>query len=240
MDEYESLSHTKWDCKYHVVFIPKCRRRTIYGELRPHLGEVFGKLAQQKESRIEEGHLLADHVHMLISIPPKHAVSQVVGFIKGKSAIHLTRVYGERKCNFVGQHFWARGYFVSTVGRAVTRDRYCGSAAPESLDSGQISRAAFRRNPPACSGAGAGVRGASAPTKRRARWDDRSAQSLCEIAQCERAATPAIAGPECIDIAGPRQLSRPKGPNPYRKPSTTRSEKRATFQCCFFVVQFIP
>ena len=117
MDEYESLSDTKWDCKYHVVFIPKCRRRTIYGELRPHLGEVFRKLAQQKESRIEEGHLLADHVHMLISIPPKYAVSQVVGFIKGKSAIHLARAYGERKRNFVGQHFWARGYFVSTVGR---------------------------------------------------------------------------------------------------------------------------
>ena len=117
MDEYESLSHTKWDCKYHVVFIPKCRRRTIYGELRPHLGEVFRRLAQQKESRIAEGHLLADHVHMLISIPPKYAVSQVVGFIKGKSAIHLARVYGEKKRSFVGQHFWARGYVVSTVGR---------------------------------------------------------------------------------------------------------------------------
>ena len=117
MDEYESLSHTKWDSKYHVIFIPKYRRRTIYGELRPHLGEVFRKLAQQKESRIEEGHLLADHVHMLISIPPKYAVSQVVGFIKGKSAIHLARVYGEKKRSFVGQHFWARGYFVSTVGR---------------------------------------------------------------------------------------------------------------------------
>jgi REP-associated tyrosine transposase len=117
MDEYESLSYTKWDCKYHVVFIPKCRRRTIYAELRPHLGEVLRKLAQQKESRIEEGHLLADHVHMLISVPPKYTVSQVVGFIKGKSAIHLARVYGEKKRNFVGQHFWARGYFVSTVGR---------------------------------------------------------------------------------------------------------------------------
>src|SRR5260370_7224400 len=109
MDEYESLSHTKWDWKYHVVFIPKCRRRTIYGELRPHLGEGVRKLAQQQESRVEEGHLLADHVHMLISIPPKYAVSQVVGFIKGKSAIHLARVYGEKKRSFVGQHFWARG-----------------------------------------------------------------------------------------------------------------------------------
>ena len=91
MDDYESLSHTKWECKYHVVFIPKCRRKTLYRELRRHLGDVFRKLAEQKESRIEEGHLLLDHVHMLISIPPKYAVSQVIGFIKGKSAIHLAR-----------------------------------------------------------------------------------------------------------------------------------------------------
>jgi len=117
MDVLESLSHTKWDCKYHIVFIPKCRRKTPYQQLRRHLGEVFRSLAQQKESRIEEGHLMPDHVHMMISIPPKYAVSQVVGFIKGKSAIHLARSYGERTRNFVGQHFLARGYFVSTVGR---------------------------------------------------------------------------------------------------------------------------
>ena len=117
MDEYESLSHTKCECKYHVVLIPKCRRKTLYVGLRRHLGEVFRRLAEPKESRIEEGHLLSDHVHMLISIPPKYAVSQVVGFIKGKNAIHLARVYGERKGSFVGQHFWARGSFVSTVGR---------------------------------------------------------------------------------------------------------------------------
>ena len=117
MDKIESLSHSKWECKYHIVFIPKCRRRTLYGQLRQHLGEVFHELARHKDSRIEEGHLMADHVHMLISIPPKHAVSQVVGYIKGKSAIHVARIYGERKRNFGGQHFWARGYFVTTVGR---------------------------------------------------------------------------------------------------------------------------
>jgi putative transposase len=100
-----------------VVFIPKCRRKTLYEKLRPHLGEVFRQLAEQKECRILEGHLMVDHVHFLISIPPKYAVSQVIGFIKGKSAIHLARVYGERKRNFVGQNFWARGYFVSRVGR---------------------------------------------------------------------------------------------------------------------------
>jgi putative transposase len=120
MDKLKSLSHTAWDCKYHVVFIPKCRRRTLYGQLRQHLGEVFRKLAAQRECRVEEGHLMPDHVHMMLSILPKYAVSQVVGFIKGKSAIHLARVYGERKRNFVGQHFWARGYFVSTVGRDET------------------------------------------------------------------------------------------------------------------------
>ena len=92
MDKYESLSHTAWDCKYHVVFIPKCRRRTLYKQLREHLGEVFRKLAAQKECRFEEGHLMPDHVHMMLSIPPKYSVSQVVGFIKGKSAIHLARM----------------------------------------------------------------------------------------------------------------------------------------------------
>jgi putative transposase len=124
MDDVESLSHTKWECKYHVVFIPKYRRKVLYGRLRKHLGEVLRKLAEQKQSRIEEGHLMPDHVHMMIAIPPKYAVSQVIGYMKGKSAIHVARTYGERKKNFVGQHFWARGYFVSTVGRdeAVIRE----------------------------------------------------------------------------------------------------------------------
>jgi putative transposase len=124
MDEYESLCHRCWDCNYHVVFIPTCRRKTLYEELRRYLGEVFRRRAERKESRIEEGHLMPDHVHMMIAIPPKHSVSEVIGYIKGKSAIHRARVYGERKRNFVGQHFWARGYFVSTVGRdeAVIRE----------------------------------------------------------------------------------------------------------------------
>src|SRR3954467_5100598 len=117
MDEFESLSHSRWECKYHVVFIPKGRRKALFGQLRPYLGEVLRRLAAQKESRIEEGHLMPDHVHMMISIPPKYAVSQAVGYIKGKSATHMARVYGERKRNFTGQHFWARGSFVSTVGR---------------------------------------------------------------------------------------------------------------------------
>ncbi len=112
-----SLNHSRWECKYHVVFIPKYRKKAIFGQLRSELGEILRRLAEQKESRIEEGHLQPDHVHMMISIPPKYAVSQVIGYIKGKSAIHIARHYMERKRNFVGQHFWARGYFVSTVGR---------------------------------------------------------------------------------------------------------------------------
>ena len=124
MTNYRSLSHTKWECKYHVVFIPKYRKQRIFGEIRRELGEVFRRLAEQRESRIEEGHLQADHVHMMISIPPKYSVSQVIGYIKGKSAIHIARTFAGLKRNFVGQYFWARGYFVSTVGRdeAVTRE----------------------------------------------------------------------------------------------------------------------
>ena len=116
MRDYRSLNHTRWDCKYHVVLIPKRRRKKIYGVLRKHLGEVFHELARQKECRIEEGHLHFDHVHMCISIPPKYAVSNVVGYIKGKSAISIARNFMGRKRNFTGESFWARGYFVSTIG----------------------------------------------------------------------------------------------------------------------------
>lgn len=123
MTDSKTLNHTEWECKYHVVFILKYRRKVIYGQLRAELKDVLRKLALRKESEIEAGHLAPDHVHMMISIPPKYSVSQVVGFIKGKSAIHIARTYGERKRNFVGQHFWARGYFVSTVGRDEERVR---------------------------------------------------------------------------------------------------------------------
>lgn len=117
MTEVESLTHTRWECKYHVVFIPKYRRKSLFGSLRKYLGEIFRELARQKESKIEEGHLMIDHVHMLIAIPPKYSVSQVIGFIKGKSAISIARTYLGRRQNYVGHSFWARGYFVSTVGR---------------------------------------------------------------------------------------------------------------------------
>jgi putative transposase len=117
MQTYESLKHTTWECKYHVVFIPKCRRKVLYQGIRQELGTVFRSLAEQWECKVEEGHLMPDHVHMLLSVPSKHSVSSVLGFIKGKSAIHIARVYAGRRRNFVGQHFWARGYWVSTVGK---------------------------------------------------------------------------------------------------------------------------
>ena len=117
MDVVDSLAHTKWQCKYHVVFIPKYRRKMLYGQLRRDLGAVFRRLAEQKESRVEEGHLVQDHVHMLVSIPPKYSVANVIGYIKGKSAIHIARTYLGKRRNYVGMSFWARGYFVTTVGR---------------------------------------------------------------------------------------------------------------------------
>ena len=117
MQEVYRLNHTRWECKYHIVWIPKYRKKVIYGKLRRELGKVLRELAQRKECEILEGPLMGDHVHMLIAIPPKYSVSQTVGYIKGKSAIWVARTYGGKKRNFTGAHFWARGYYVSTVGR---------------------------------------------------------------------------------------------------------------------------
>lgn len=114
-DLYQSLAHPKWDCKYHVIFIPKRRRKVLYGKLRVVLGKVFHELARQKECTILQGHLVTDHVHMLIAIPPKHPVSSIIGYLKGKSAIAVARSQGKQR-NFNGENFWARGYAVSTVG----------------------------------------------------------------------------------------------------------------------------
>ena len=113
----QSLSHTKWDCKGHIIWIQKYRKKDMYADLRKYLEEIFRELARQKECKVIEGHLMSDHVHMMLSIPPKYSVSQVVGFIKGKSAIQIARNFQGRKKNFIGQNFWARGYYVSTVGK---------------------------------------------------------------------------------------------------------------------------
>ena len=113
---YQSLAHSRWNCKYHVVFIPERRRKALFGKIRQKLGPIFRELARQKECEIVEGHLLADHVHMCIAIPPKYAVASVIGFLKGKSAIAIAREFTGKDRNFWGEYFWARGYVVSTVG----------------------------------------------------------------------------------------------------------------------------
>ena len=113
---YESLSHSKWDCKYHIVFIPKGRKKVLYGKVRRFLVSVFHELVGQRRSTILEGHMVQDHVHMLIKIPPKYSVAEVVGYLKGKSAIAVARQFGGRQRNFNGEKLWARGYAVSTVG----------------------------------------------------------------------------------------------------------------------------
>jgi putative transposase len=113
---YQSLSHSKWDCKYYVIFVPKYRRKVMFGDIRKFLGPIFHELARQKECHIVEGHLMPDHVHMCIAIPPKYSVASVIGFLKGKSAIAIARQFKGKQRNFSGESFWARGYAVSTVG----------------------------------------------------------------------------------------------------------------------------
>lgn len=148
MKDYQSLCHSRWDCKYHVVFIPKRRKKQIYGHIRKHLGKVLHDFAMHKESKIIEGHLCIDHVHMCISIPPKYAVASVIGYIKGKSAISIARNLMGRARNFTGENFWARGYFVSTVGldektvREYIRDQEKEDARLEQLNID------YRANPP--------------------------------------------------------------------------------------------
>ncbi|WP_192485122.1 MULTISPECIES: IS200/IS605 family transposase [Cysteiniphilum] len=113
---YESLNHSRWDCKYHVVFVPKYRKKVLYGKIRNYLGPLFHELSNQRGCKILEGHMVQDHVHMLIKIPPKYSVAEVIGYIKGKSAIAVARQFGGKQRNFNGERFWARGYAVSTVG----------------------------------------------------------------------------------------------------------------------------
>ncbi len=120
MKSYDKLNHTKWECKYHLVFIPKYRKKLIYGKLKEQLGPVLRDLVARSGAQLEEGHLMPDHVHMLITVPPKYRVSDVVGFVKGKSAIFIARNFVGRLKNYTGFNFWARGYFITTVGRDET------------------------------------------------------------------------------------------------------------------------
>ena len=117
------LNHSTWECKYHVVFTPKYRKKALFGVIRKELKEVFHRLAAQKGCKIEEGHLMPDHIHLLISIPPKPAVASLLGFVKGKSSIWGAQNIANKKQNLVGHKFWARGYYVSTVGADETTVR---------------------------------------------------------------------------------------------------------------------
>ena len=123
MSEFESMAHSRWDCKYHVVFVPKCRKKVLYGKIRKYLGPVFHELARQKGCEILKGNMVQDHVHMLIKIPPKIAVAQAIGYLKGKSAIAVARQFSGRQRNFNGERLWARGYAASTVGFEETQIR---------------------------------------------------------------------------------------------------------------------
>ena len=116
MEKFNSLSHSRYDCKYHIVFVPKFRKKSLFGKIRQYLKGIFHELARQKSSEILSGHMASDHVHMCVSIPPKYAVSEVIGYLKGKSAIAVARQYGGKNRNFHGEKLWARGYAVSTVG----------------------------------------------------------------------------------------------------------------------------
>ena len=140
IQDYERLNHTIWECKYHVVFIPKYRKKALFGALKRYIGPVFRQLASQKGCEILEGHIMNDHVHMLISIPPKYAVSAVVGYIKGKSAIYIARNFRGKERNFTGEKFWARGYCVSTVGRNETVIReYIKNQEEEDIRQGKLN-----------------------------------------------------------------------------------------------------
>ena len=112
----QSLAHTKWQCKYHIVFTPKFRRKIIYGQYRESIGEILRRLCNYKGVQIIEGHLMIDHVHMLVSIPPKISVSVFMGYLKGKSALMIFEQHGNLKYKYGNRHFWAEGYYVSTVG----------------------------------------------------------------------------------------------------------------------------
>ncbi len=116
-DDINSLSHSKWRCKYHIVFAPKYRRREIYGDIRKDIGVILRKLCEQKNVEIIEAELCRDHIHMLVSIPPNLSVAQFVGYLKGKSALMIFDRHANLKYKYGNRHFWCRGYYVDTVGK---------------------------------------------------------------------------------------------------------------------------
>jgi putative transposase len=137
----QNLSHTVWECKYHIVWVPKKRRRIVYGKLRRELGTILRRLSEYKGVEVVEGTLCVDHIHMCLAIPPKYSVSTIVGYLKGKSAMIMFEKYSRLKKNFRGHRFWARGYFVSTVGldegkiRAYIRNQETNESIEDKYDS---------------------------------------------------------------------------------------------------------
>jgi putative transposase len=129
MREWQSLSHVKWECKYHVVIVPKYRKRVLYGRVKREVGKIIRQLCRQKEVELLEGHAMPDHIHLVLSVPPKLSIAMVLGYLKGKSAIHIHRQLEGVNRGFTGKHFWSRGYCVSTIGldedtiRAYVRDQ---------------------------------------------------------------------------------------------------------------------
>ncbi len=144
MREWQSQSHVRWYCKYHLVFAPKYRKRAIFGQLRRGIGGILRELCRQHGVELVEGRALPDHVHLCLSIPPKYSVANTVGFLKGKSAIRIDRQYLGKQRNFTGFHFWARGYCVSTVGldeqtiRTYIRDQEAEERRQEDLPLGGL------------------------------------------------------------------------------------------------------
>ena len=115
--DIDSLAHTKWNCKYHIVFAPKYRRQVIYGKIKADIGKMLRKLCEYKQIEILEAEACKDHIHMLISVPPKYSISQIMGYLKGKSSLMIFEKYANLKYKYGNRHFWCRGFYVDTVGR---------------------------------------------------------------------------------------------------------------------------
>ena len=136
----ESLSHSSWNCKYHIVFAPKYRRQAIYGQIKEDIGKILRLLCQRKEIEIIEAECCRDHVHMLIKIPPKYSVSSVMGYLKGKSSLMIFERHANLKYKYGNRHFWCRGYFVDTVGKNAKKiEEYIHNQLQEDLAADQLS-----------------------------------------------------------------------------------------------------
>ena len=140
INDVSSLAHSKWRCQYHIVFAPKYRRQAIYGEIKEDIGKILRKLCAQKGIEIIEAELCPDHIHMLVSIPPKYSVSAVVGYLKGKSALMIFDRHANLKYKYGNRHFWCRGYYVDTVGRnKKVIEEYIRNQLSEDIAEDQIS-----------------------------------------------------------------------------------------------------